>query len=46
MMIVGLAVVLTFLRALTSQHYFTGALTVFVIGWFAGWLAKRRQVSR
>ena len=45
-MFVVLAIVLGPLRAFTSQHYFMGAVTVcygFVIGWFAGWLAKRRQ---
>ena len=31
------------------QHYFMEAVTVcygLVIGWFAGWMAKRRQASR
>ena len=45
-MFIVLAVVLAVLRAFTSQHYFMGAVTVcygFVIGWFAGWMAKRRQ---
>jgi hypothetical protein len=40
---------LAVLRVLTSQRYFLGALTVcygFVTGWFAGWMAKRRQASR
>jgi uncharacterized membrane protein len=46
LMFIVLAVVLVVLRAFTSQHYFMGAVTVcygFVIGWFAGWMAKRRQ---
>jgi hypothetical protein len=46
LMFIVLAVVLAVLRAFTSQHYFMGAVTVcygFVIGWFAGWMAKRRQ---
>jgi hypothetical protein len=46
LMFVALAVVLAILRAVASQHYFLGAVTVcygFVIGWFAGWMAKRRQ---
>ena len=49
LMLIVLALVLAVLRAFTSAHYFMGAVTVcygFVIGWFAGWLAKRRQVSR
>jgi hypothetical protein len=48
LMFIVLAVVLAVLRAFTSQHYFMGAVTVcygFVIGWFAGWMAKRRQAS-
>jgi hypothetical protein len=48
-MLVVLAIVLAVLRAFTSQHYFMGAVTVcygFVIGWFAGWLASRRQANR
>ena len=43
-----LAIVLAVLWRFTFHHYFMGAITVcygFVIGWFAGWLAKRRQVS-
>ena len=47
-MFVVLALVLAVLRAFTSQHYFMGAVTVFygfVIGWFVGWMAKRRQTS-
>jgi hypothetical protein len=46
MMFIILAVVLAALRVFTSRHYFLGAMTVcygFVIGWFAGWLARRRQ---
>jgi len=46
LMFIVLAVVLAVLRVFTSQHYFMGAVTVcygFVIGWFAGWMAKRRQ---
>ena len=49
LMFIVLALVLAILRAFTSQHYFMGAVTVcygFMIGWFAGWLANRRQVSR
>jgi hypothetical protein len=48
LMLIVLAVVLAILRASTSQHYFMGAVTVcygFVIGWFAEWMAKRRQTS-
>jgi hypothetical protein len=48
LMFIVLAVVLAVLRALTSHHYFMGAVTVcygFVIGWFAGWMAKRGQAS-
>ena len=44
-----LALVLAILRALTSQHYFVAPVTAsygFVIGWFAGWMAKRRQARR
>jgi len=47
-MVVILAIVLAVLRAFTSQHYFMGTVTVcygFVIGWFAGWMAKQRQTS-
>ena len=43
-----LAIVLGVLSAFTSHHYFMGAITVcygFVIGWFAGWMAKRMQTS-
>jgi hypothetical protein len=43
LMLIVLAVVLVILRASTSPHYFMGAVTVcygFVIGWFAGWMAK------
>jgi len=46
LMFIVLAVVLAVLQAFTSQHSFMGAVTVcygFVIGWFAGWMAKRRQ---
>jgi hypothetical protein len=46
LMLIILAIVLAGLRSFTSQHYFMGAVTVcygFVIGWFAGWLAKGRQ---
>ena len=46
--VVVLALVLAVLRTFTSQHYFMGAVTVcygFVIGWFVGWMAKRRQTS-
>jgi phosphatidylglycerophosphate synthase len=46
LMLVILAIVLSLLRAFTSQHYFMAAVTVcygFVIGWFAGWLARRGQ---
>jgi hypothetical protein len=48
LMFVVLGVVLAILRVAASEHYFVGAATVcygFVIGWFAGWLAKRRQAS-
>jgi|NGEPerStandDraft_6_1074524.scaffolds.fasta_scaffold17286_1 ABC-type xylose transport system permease subunit len=48
LMLIILAIVLAALRIFTPQHYFMGAVTVcygFVIGWFAGWLAKRRQAS-
>jgi hypothetical protein len=48
LMLITLGIVLAVLWALTSHHYFIGAVTVcygFVIGWFAGWLAKRRQMS-
>lgn len=48
LMLIVLAVVLVILRASTSPHDFMGAETVcygFVIGWFAGWMAKRRQMS-
>jgi hypothetical protein len=47
-MVVILAIVLAVLRAFTSQHHFMGTVTVcygFVIGWFAGWMAKQRQTS-
>jgi len=47
-MLIVLAIVLAVLRAFTSRHYFLAAVTVcygFVIGWFAGWMAKRRQTS-
>jgi hypothetical protein len=43
-----LALVLAALWAFTSHRYFMGAVTVcygFVIGWFVGWMAKRRQTS-
>jgi len=46
LMLILRAIVLALLHALTSHHYFMGAQTVccgFVIGWFAGWLAKRTQ---
>jgi len=46
LMLVILAIVLAGLRSFTSQHYFMGVVAVcygFVIGWFAGWLAKGRQ---
>ena len=46
LMFIVLAVVLAVLQAFTSQHYFMAVVTVcygFVIGWFAGWMAKRRQ---
>ena len=49
MMLVVLAVVLAILRALTSRHYFMAAVTAsygFVIGWFAGWLARGREARR
>jgi hypothetical protein len=49
LMFIVLALVLGVLWAFISRHYFMGAVTVcygFVIGWFAGWLAKRRQVSQ
>ena len=45
LMLIALAVVLAVLRGFTSQHYFMGAVMVcygFVIGWFAGWLARRQ----
>ena len=48
LMFIVLVIVLAVLRAFTSEHYFMGAVAVcygFVIGWFAGWLAKRRQAS-
>jgi len=48
-MFIVLAVVLAVLWAFTLQHYFMGAVTVcygLVIGWFAGWMAKRRQANR
>ena len=48
LMFIVLVIVLAVLRAFTSEHYFMGAVTVcygFVIGWFAGWMAKRRQAS-
>jgi phosphatidylglycerophosphate synthase len=48
LMLVILAIVLGLLRAFTSQHYFMAAVMVcygFVIGWFAGWLARRRPES-
>jgi len=47
LVLVILAVVLAVLWVFTSHHYFIGAATVcygFVIGWFAGWLGKRRQI--
>jgi NhaP-type Na+/H+ or K+/H+ antiporter len=43
LMLIVLAIVLAILRIFTPQHYFMGAVMVcygFVIGWFAGWLAK------
>jgi len=46
LMLIVLAVVLAILWVFTSQRYFMGAVTVcygFVIGWFAGWMAKGRQ---
>ena len=46
LMLVILVVVLGILRVFTSHHYFMGAVSVcygFVIGWFAGWTAKRTQ---
>ena len=48
LMFVILVVVLTVLRTFTPHHYFMGAVTVcygFVVGWFAGWLARRRQAT-
>jgi hypothetical protein len=48
-MFIVLAVVLAVIRAFTLQHCFMGAVTVcyeLVIGWFAGWMAKRGQASR
>jgi hypothetical protein len=48
LMLITLGIVLAVLWALTSHRYFIGVATVcygFVIGWFAGWLAKRRQMS-
>ena len=48
LMLAILAAVLAVLWLLTSPHYFKGALTVcygFVIGWFAGWLARRGQAA-
>lgn len=48
LMLIILAAVLGVLRVFTSSHYFMGAVTVcygFVIGWFAGWMAKRKQVA-
>jgi hypothetical protein len=47
LMFIVLAVVLAVLRVFTSHHYFMGAVTVcygFVIGWFAGWMGKQRQI--
>lgn len=47
LMLVILAMVLAVLRLSASYHYFMGAATVcygFVIGWFAGWLGKQRQI--
>jgi len=41
--VIVLAIVLVLLRTFTSQHYFMEVVTVcygFVIGLFAGWLAK------
>jgi hypothetical protein len=49
LMFVVLAIVLALLRAFTSQHYFMAAVTAsygFVIGWFAGWLARGREARR
>jgi xanthine/uracil permease len=48
LMFITLAVMLAVLRAFTSQHYFMRTVTAsygFVIGWFAGWMAKRTQSS-
>jgi hypothetical protein len=47
LMLIILAAVLAVLRVVASHHYFMGAATVcygFVIGWFAGWLGKQRQM--
>jgi len=47
-MFVVLALVLAASWAFTSHHYFMGAVTVcygFVIGWFVGRMAKRRQTN-
>lgn len=48
LMLIILAAVLAVLWRFTSHHYFMGAVTVcygYVIGWFAGWMGKRRQIS-
>jgi DNA-binding PadR family transcriptional regulator len=48
LMLIALAIVFAVLRAFTAEHYFMGAVAVcygFVIGWFAGWMAKRRKAS-
>jgi hypothetical protein len=49
LMLVVLAVVLAVLRALTFPDYFMGGtnrLLRIYNGWFAGWLASRRQANR
>jgi hypothetical protein len=48
LMLITLDVVLGVLWGTDSHDYFMGVATVcygFVIGWFAGWLAKRTQMS-
>jgi hypothetical protein len=47
-MLIALGIGPAVLWALTSHHYYTEVVTVcygFVIGWYAGWVAKRRQMS-
>jgi hypothetical protein len=49
LMFIVLALVLAVLWAFISHHYFMGAVTVcygFVIGWFAGWLAKGKSANK